>query len=181
MTKRIFHLTTVPALLLFFAVLYQSESQALGERKAKDGEPQTVGQNIRKIAKKTGWTLPASPETLGTLKTGTIRLGSSMVLKRQLQLHSEPLFTLDRFIVEDGVLTLSSQLCVVREVYALEVAGKTFAYEAVFVEVALLDGGVRQYVGRAYRIFYYDEDGDGLFEARYTLQPQTVPDWAKDK
>lgn len=181
MTKRVSHPSSVTALLLFLAVFSQSESQAFIGQKSKEGESQVIGQGIRKIVKKTGWGLPASPETLGTSKTWTMFWGSDTVLKKQLQLSSEPLYTLERFILEDGVLTVSSQLCVVREIYALQVARKTFAYEAVLVEVVLLDGGIRQYIGRVYRVFYSDEDGDGIFETRHTLQPRIVPDWAKDK
>ena len=181
MTKGIFNRSSITAFIVFLAVFSQSESRAFVEQRSKDGESQVAGQCIRKIVKKTGWSLPAGPETLATSKTWTMFWGSDSVLKKQLQLSSEPLYTLERFILEDGVLVVSSQLCVVREIYALEVARKTFAYEAVLVEVALLDGGIRQYIGRVYRVFYYDEDGDGIFEASYNLQPRIVPDWARQK
>lgn len=182
MTKKISRQTSVTAFLVFLAALSQSETQALVEHKSKDGASQVVGQSILKIVKKTGWSLPGSPETLGTSKAWTTSLGSSAVLKRQLQLSSEPLYTLERFIVEDRVLVISSQTCVVREIYALEVARRVFAYEAVLVQVELLNDGRRQYVGTAYRLYFYDDDGDGIFESRYTSLPsQVVPNWARDK
>jgi hypothetical protein len=167
------------ALLALLGILV-SQSESLALAISKQGASQ--GTAIRRIIRKAGWSLPGSPEALATAREWTTNLGASTVLKKQLRLSSEPLYTFEIFKVENGDIIIDSRTCVLREIYALETARKVFAYEAVLFEITLLDDGRRESIGRAYRLYYYDDDGDGIFETLYTSLPsQVVPSWAKPK
>jgi len=48
------------------------------------------------------------------------------------------------------------------------VDGRVFAYRAKFRKANIREDGSRVYLGAEFILYFYDEDGDGTFETRYT-------------
>ena len=71
----------------------------------------------------------------------------------------------------------------VRDLSVYEVNGRIFAYGVTLVPVDVTRRGnlyYKSYIGAMYSLFYFDEDGNGIFESRYSGLPlPKLPDWAR--
>jgi len=80
----------------------------------------------------------------------------------------------------DAASKTDKRIFAVREVHSYQVSERVFAYLVRLVPVEFEAGGTRVYAGAMYNLYYYDEDGDGRFETRYSaLRSPKIPGWAR--
>ena len=124
--------------------------------------------------KKEGWVIPGSSH-FKKLEAFERRVIDGTEVLYQVVLHEEqdePLVTGDGNEVKLEAAAEGQRLFAVREVTAYRVDNRIFAYAVRLVPVAI-DNGARAYAGAMYQTYFYDEDGDGVFETRYSHLPAT--------
>ena len=134
------------------------------------------------VSKQTGWEVPG----LGKLKTISdrqlIQFEGNEISRIRYTSATEPHVDIDDFFLDSGGrLTIETAPCNARELYAYSIGGKVFAYEAYAVITIAAKHSGREPVGAMFNAFYYDEDGDGRFESRYSgdAQLRKIPAWAR--
>ena len=82
-------------------------------------------------------------------------------------------------LTEDHTLKMYSTVIEVTTVGTYSFNGNIFAYALLGSPFGFTQKGARVGIGVLYRVFYFDEDGDGKFETRYNALsiPRYVPAW----
>lgn len=65
--------------------------------------------------------------------------------------------------------------------FSYEYEKKIFAYSASYTPYEVDENGVKAHAGAVFIFYYYDEDGDGIFETRdwNRLGGPTIPKWVR--
>lgn len=137
--------------------------------------------NLEKIEKPNGWKIPGIDAVIGVTEKKSINIDRIEVQKKHLELFNEPIVEVETYSTGNtGQLLITSNLCVVRNLFVYENQGEKFAYQADLVLVDVNLEGVRTYYGNILKFYYFDEDGNGSFETRNELDNALhLPDWIK--
>ncbi len=135
----------------------------------------------KKVVNKNGWDIPGLKSFNVLPETEEVEVDSIKVKKKIFRSSEEPITKLELYSVdENGTIHVSSITCAVRHLFAYEFNNKLFAYQTILIVTNVLSNKTRVYMGAAYSLFYYDEDGDGLFETRIGASMlQEIPEWSK--
>lgn len=128
-----------------------------------------------KLVNEEGWELPKTGEVE---KEREIVIEDIKVTENTLNVESKPIITLRE-----------SDSCEIRRAISYQVKNRIFAYK--FSCVPFTDIGFRiknytfsrkSYAGAMFHFYYLDEDGDDLFEIRYSSLKtiETLPNWVKE-
>lgn len=139
---------------------------------------------IKKVVKVEGWNLPLDKKSSspGTIYNKIVN-GIPLTLEDR-GFEEKFVFYYDTYqIGEDGSLYTRDFPCQPVSIFSLKIqdTDKIFGYGFVCSVVILdKDGKIERNTLAAYPLFYYDENGDGKFEARYySAKPPSFPDWVK--
>lgn len=130
-----------------------------------------------------GWQIPGSNHFDFT-KPRKLKVIDGTEVYFQVLLHmekEEPIVDVDgnELSIEDA--KEKDRLFIVREVVAYTLDDRIFAYSVSLVPVAI-EHNVRVYAGAMYNPCFYDEDGNGLFESRYShLRSVKLPQYRANK
>ncbi|MBX7062228.1 MAG: hypothetical protein K1X52_11255 [Pyrinomonadaceae bacterium] len=144
----------------------------------------TDPDHIDSVIKVAGWEIPKA-ERASNAKTWNVRIDNrpaqriEMLVDKEQRLQLEG-FTLGKSTLEEKsslTLTINTQFCSVKSVFAYERNAKRFAYEVLFVPLAVKDG-IEIPAAAVYNVMFVDNDGDGRFEERYgAFKLKSVPSW----
>lgn len=159
--------------LMFFVLTSQAqEKQPVIEK--IDNSP-----NLVKVLKKDGWDIPKiNPSEL--FKSEITYFQNTPVVLNGYKLHKSFDTKVDFYALDnDTAIIKESQVIEVKTIGTFSFGGKIFAYSIVGSPFGYLPDGDRSGIGIIYRVFYFDEDGDGKFETRYTTPtiPTIIPNW----
>lgn len=137
-------------------------------------------KRLKEVVRKEGWNVPlASNSSMSVLQAKTELVSGLSVDVKQIQTDAGKVVPIESFYLsEDGKLIVVSRDYTVQSAYSYEIRGKKLAYK-IFASPVLFKNG-RRVPTRAVVDFYFnDEDGDGVFETRYTERAEIkIPDWA---
>lgn len=134
-----------------------------------------------KVVRHDGWPIPGVRKFTVVANVQEMEIEGTKVRRKKLQSTTEPLVDLEGYSVgKDGEILIKTIPCAVRYLFAYEANGHLFSYETVFIGTKVYRDGTRESTGASYTVFYYDEDGNGSFEARYSTGTLAkLPDWVK--
>ena len=139
--------------------------------------------------KQRGWRVPGINEYRTVSKVIKRQVNGIEVTIREFKADARPVVDLDSNTVGNidrhGInVTLQmakkkKRLFDVRDFATYEINGRVFAYGVSLVPV-VVEETVQTYAGAMYKLFYFDEDGDGRFETRYSGSPlPKIPEWVR--
>ncbi len=171
---------SVIAVVLGFA--FVSFSQDGVPRKVNSPNKCIAGTSFQKVVDQDGWDVPANIASV-EIQPFTKRVGSNNILVRTFTF--KPRFSIDNSISlfkcnENGVLVHTRLTVELRELSALSLREKTFAYRLEYLQVGISEKGDRAYFGPLILLYLVDGDGDGKFETRvYSPSDEmpSVPGW----
>jgi hypothetical protein len=157
-----------------------STSAALSYHSNSSKDEQKYKQLLR-VERKSGWSVPGAIQSLVASGVESVSVDGATITKKKLQSKNELLATEEFFYVNDeGNLKINSISFALRGIYSYEIAGKKFAYETQLVPVRVEGNGTRIYAGAMVILYYFDEDGDGIFETRYgDMSRIKMPEWVR--
>ena len=171
--KNIILVGTVAAMLL-------ASSTADGQQPESKRTNRPIPQ---KQVRKDGWRIPGA-DHFTTLDASKRILTDGVEIERKSMKSSveDPLVDSNGNPIGPSTpSTPTFRLFAVREFYSFQVKERTFAYWVRLVIVEVEANNRRVYAGGMYNLYYYDEDGDGTFETRYSaLRSVKVPKWARE-
>ncbi|GEM_PF-2982228 len=133
----------------------------------------------RKVIKKEGWQIPGIKDFTKVSNVKPLRVNDIEVSQKVYQSESEPIVDIRGNTIELNKQKANNPLFAVRDFIVYEVKGHIFGYGVTLIPVQL-QGETRIYAGAMYNMFYLDEDGNGIFEARYSGLPlPDLPQWIK--
>jgi hypothetical protein len=165
-------------LFLSFIIILACFTFQFGQQKEKS--------SIKKVVKVEGWKIPLDKKLSPTITTQNIVIDGIQIISEERSFKENFVFYYDSYqIGEDGTLYTGSLPCEPSSIASAKVQGldKIFGYRLI-CSIVILDknGKIERNTLSAYPIFYYDEDGDGKFEARYySANPPSLPIWIKNK
>lgn len=168
------------ALATALGVALLAPSSAAGQQQQQGNV--TTDKAARGKVEKDGWLIPGSDRFTEEGETRSVMADGVEVYQKKMRSPvKDPLVNGHGHTVgPDAVSKPGSRLLAVREFHSYEVGGRTFAYLVLLVPVEVAANGARTYFGAMYSLYYYDEDGDGVFETRYSaLRSLKVPAWAR--
>jgi hypothetical protein len=141
----------------------------------------------KKVVKQDGWRVPGVDEYTTVSRVKERQVNGVAVTQKVFETKARPVVDLEGNTVDNvdqkginvthQIAKKKKQLFDVRDFSTYEVNGRVFANGVTLVPVAI-EEHVRVYLGAMYSLFYYDEDGDGRFEARYSGLPlPRTPEW----
>jgi hypothetical protein len=169
-----FALISFANLLLFSASTYAQEVKITENKTDKLKE-------LNKIFKQDGWELPNFDKT--NLQSSNFKT----IEKRKIEIKGfafkRPIdIPIDYFYLKnDEVLGTRRRNTEVQGIVSYSINGKTFAYKTNNVPYGLDKDGSKILMGIVFTVYYFDEDGDGAFETKYTNQRELpkLPEWVK--
>lgn len=175
MRKYIFRFTA----LIAFAFLFTIPEKSLCQQAVIAKDP----QRIDKVVKLGGWNIPEFAANQSTSKSDIV-VDNRTVTLRGYRLKDGAYGTLDNYSLDpNNVLLLRSRSVELENIASYSADNKIFAYQVVCVPFGVADDGSKMLAGSMIRVFYFDEDGDGLFETRYVNSefPNFIPNWISNK
>jgi hypothetical protein len=141
----------------------------------------------KKTVKEDGWRVPGIDEYRKVSSVTEKQVKGVAVTQKVFEAEARPVVDLDGqtvgnidakgINVSQAVADEKKRLFDVRGFSTYEVNGRVFAYGVTLVPV-VIEKNIRTYAGAMYSLFYYDEDGDGRFETRYSGLPLPgIPAW----
>lgn len=176
MQKRFLIETTCFFIVLIGSILYCHSSLAQSGKFAKD----TRVKSYSKTVKENGWEMPWLNDT-SISKIENLSLDRLTVVSKQLKLKKDLVFNIDLFynIDNSSALSILSGNYFIQDLEKYTINEKDFAYRVDFTP-EVFDNGNRTRVRAIMRIYFYDENGDGKFETRYSnLKNLKLPEWIK--
>ena len=167
--------TSCAAILILFGVIFSSS--VIGHAQGS--------QNPRKVTvKKNGWLIPGRDNFKQVSKVLEKNIEGIDVTQKILEATEEVIVDGEgRSVKPLGERKPNVQLFSVRGFSVYESDGRVFAYGVALVPVFFERGKKytqKMYAGAMYNLFHVDEDGDGIFEARYAGLPlRELPDWLR--
>ena len=137
---------------------------------------------VKKIICRSGWTLP-SLEQLSLVGQYQFEMDGKLVTKHVYKPKKELEESVSDFFTDkDGSLIVNTHSLIVRDVYAYEYRTRVFAYEITYVPYTISGDGVKRILGALLRKYYFDDDGDQLFETVYDTprMPNVMPQWVTE-
>jgi hypothetical protein len=144
-------------------------------------------QNSQKLreatVKKEGWLVPGRNDFRQELKVFEKDIDGICVIHRILKSPSEIVVDVTgRKVKLFAKRKSNDRIFSVREFSVYEAKGRIFAYSVSLVPLDITRRGnlfYKSYIGVMYDLFYLDEDGDGIFESKYSLSLPKLPDWVR--
>lgn len=154
-------------------------------------ESKLARQQRQKLIKEEGWRIPGTKEYVTVSSTHEKQFYGVTVGQRFFNAEARPVVDHDGntvgSITSQGInvpLKIArsrKQLYDLRDFSTYDVNGNTFAYVITLVPLAI-DERTRTYTGAMYRLLYFDEDGDGRFETRYSgFTMPRIPEWTSSR
>lgn len=156
--------------------LYSHRALSQSENFAKD----TPVKPYSKTVKENGWEMLWLNDT-SVSKIENLSLNSLTVVSKQLKFKKDLIFNIDLFynIDNSSELSILSGNYFIQDLEKYTINEKDFAYRVDFTP-EVFDNGNRVRVRAIMRIYFYDENGDGKFETRYSnLKNLKLPEWIK--
>jgi hypothetical protein len=133
---------------------------------------------IKRVIKSDGWSIPGLEKIQSAMTVTKLDRGGKIVDETKLAIAEDITVELDLYGLANDSLYVRPATYVLRSLYSYKYQGKVFAYRVSLVPIVTGNDGIRHFVGAAFTFHYYDEDGDGRYEARYSdLHSETVPKW----
>lgn len=133
---------------------------------------------IKRVVKNEGWPIPGLKMNQEVLEVTKLVRGGKTINEARLVTTEDVFITLNLYGLVENSLYVRASTCILRQLYSYEYQGKVFAYRVSLVPTVTGEDGIRHFVGAAFTLHYYDEDGDGRFEVRYSdLNTEVVPKW----
>ena len=177
MKKRDYIITAVSLLIILPLVFFSSLAQV----KKNSCETDMRNLNTTKIINLQGWTLPKIQDT--DFSESAIRNIQDLPITLKLYKPDEsPIVELEFYNIRaDQSIIVVKQSVRARVVIAYSFNEKVFCYEASYVPTIISNGEIVQ-VGVTYTVYYFDEDGDNLFETMYQTSEnlEIIPDWIRN-
>lgn len=149
------------------------------------GQSASPASESRKlVVRENGWKVPGREDMTTIIRTEEVDIAGVKVKRSLLRsfFETEPLAVIDLFRTDNsGNIMVRSELCTVRGLSVYEINGQEFAFEASLIPTDAARNAIRVNIGIAYNLFFYDRDGDGNFETRFSGRILRVPEWALDK
>jgi len=138
-------------------------------------------RSFNQVKKKDGWLTPEIKRLQKIVTTEESFIDGLAVKKNRLEIPKEVDEKIDIYWLDRGDLLLHSVTASVRAVFSYEREKKIFAYSASYVPYTVDENGIRSSIGGVYIFYYYDEDGDGIFETRYSnvTSELPIPKWVR--
>lgn len=176
MKKRFLIPTTCFFMVLILSTIYSHRSLAQSENFAKDTRVKPYSKTVRE----NGWEMPwLNDSSVSNIKN--FSLDGLTVLSKQLKFKKDLVFNIDLFynIDNSSELSILSGNYFIQDLEKYTINEKDFAYRVDFTP-EVFDNGNRIRVRAIMRIYFYDENGDGKFETRYSnLKNLKLPEWTK--
>jgi hypothetical protein len=176
-------------LVMTLAMLFTMEqcSTIMAGQQQNNMKTEGAGKPREKALKQEGWRVPGIEEYKKVSRVKERQVTGGTVTQKVFEAEARPVVDLDGTTVgniDQKGINVSYQIAKkkkrlfdVRDFSTYEVNGRVFAYGVTLVPVAI-EKHTRVYVGAMYSLFYYDEDGDGRFETRYSGLPlPKTPTW----
>jgi hypothetical protein len=176
----------------FMVVLFMVPQDPIASSKATSHQntrmDKIARQQREKVVKDSGWAIPGIKE-FTTLSSAQEKQFDGVTVSQKVYIADpRPVIDIDGnkvgHIDHEGIhvtpesARAKKQLFDLRGFSAYEVNGHVFAYSITLVPLAI-EKQRRMFTGAMYRLLYFDEDGDGRFETRYTgFTMPKVPEWA---
>ena len=183
--QKSFKLLTIGVAILIAP--YQYSGIVAGQGQESNMKNQQSAKPRQKTLKEDGWRVPGVDEyrTVATVKERQVE--GVEVTQKVFEIEARPVVDVDGntvgnidqkgINVSQEVAKKKKRLFDVRDFSTYEVKGRVFAYGVTLVPV-VIENNLRTYAGGMYSLFYYDEDGDGRFETRYSGLPlPKTPTW----
>jgi hypothetical protein len=126
-----------------------------------------------------GWEIPAYRIKSDSVETRLI--GGRNVIFRSYSVKKNYDVNFDLYWVdENSAVHVESRSVEVVGVTTAEIEGKIFEKYVSYATVGVAENGSKAYGGRLINVFYFDDDGDGIFESRYDASRpfEKLPKWA---
>jgi hypothetical protein len=142
-------------------------------------------QKPRKVVvKREGWLIPGRDDFKQVSKVVEKNIEGVAINQKVLDARTEIIVDVDGNRIKPFVRRKSNvPLYSVRGFSMYESNGRVFAYGVDLVPVSFIRGKnywEKTYAGAMYNLFYVDEDGDGIFESRYSGLPlRQLPGWVQ--
>lgn len=175
---------------LVLALLIANLAKGQSADTPNDGQP----KKLIRIIRLEGWDVPqlTNRKLISTESTNidgltvTVKMYDFAINTSQSQT-----IQLDFYGLHNDDLKISSLEADIRNVFVFSVKNKVFAYKLACVPFSFTDGEiietkekfkVKSYTRAILNSLYFDEDGDGKFETKYTMSemPSELPKWVKD-
>jgi hypothetical protein len=136
---------------------------------------------FNEVKKKDGWLAPSVKNLPKSSSVEEISLDDLLVKSTRLDIPKEMPGNFDLYWLDKGELFVHSVIASMRAIYTYEREKKVFAYSASHVPYSVDERGVKSYIAGVWLFYYYDEDGDGIFETRRANSPGAlfVPKWVR--
>lgn len=140
----------------------------------------TTYLKVNKIVKKSGWEFPKKDNFL-VKSANQIEHGGFSISVENLEPKGDIDFTFQEYFLKDESLEIKNTSTVISGINTFSIKGKIFAHKVYYVTILIGEDGSRGAAGRVNSGFYFDEDGDGIFETLYLNQNSIdhLPDWIK--
>ncbi len=161
-------------LVLVGKALYQ-ESQEFGSEKLD------VSTDLLKVVKEIGWKMPKI-DSNETFQSKIVHFQNIPVLAKTYQLKKPfDSFVDFYYLNKEKTLEIESLTLEIRYFQLYSFKEKVFAFAVFGSPFGFTKGGSRAVIGTRYKVYYFDENGDGKFETRYNdvSVPKHIPDWVK--
>lgn len=153
---------------------------------AQVSQPPQSPQNVdsrpfNRVKKREGWLTPEITKLQKTISTKGMLIDDIAVKVTRLEPPEETSGHFDVYWLDRGGLLVHSVTASIQAIFSYEHEKKVFAYSASYVPYVVEEHGTRSYAGGIFTFYYYDEDGDGVFETRYSNTPSAlfVPKWVR--
>jgi hypothetical protein len=136
---------------------------------------------LKEVKRKQGW----MPQEITKLQKITsveeILIDGLLVKETRLEIPGGAPGNFDLYWLDKGNLFVHSYTADIQAIASLEYEKKIFAYSASHVIYTKDDLYGKTYAGAIFVFYYYDEDGDGVFETRRPNEPGAlfVPKWVR--
>jgi hypothetical protein len=136
---------------------------------------------LNEVKKKDGWLTPEIRNLPKIKSAEEILIDGLSVKKTRLDIPKDAPGNFDLYWLDKGKLFVHSVTASMRSLTSYEHEKKIFAYSASYVPYIVDDRYGKTYAGGMWIFYYYDEDGDGIFETRHPNEPGAlfVPKWVR--
>lgn len=144
----------------------------------------TDPDRVESVIKIAGWEIPKA-ERASNAKTWNVKIDNQPVQRIEMLVDKEQRLQLEGFSLGKSTvknqssltLTINTEFCSVKSIFAYERNAKRFAYEVLYVPLAVRDG-IEIPAAAVYNVMFVDNDGDGRFEERYgAFKLKSLPRW----
>jgi hypothetical protein len=170
-------LRTCAAVLILFGPVLTTQTMVASAQASR--QPRKV------VVKKEGWLIPGRDDFKRLSKVVEKNIEGVAVTHKIYEAPDEIIVDAEGRRVKTLFVRRRSdvRLHAVRRFSAYEADGRVFAYEVGLVPVFTTKGKnywEKSYAGAMYILFYVDEDGDGVYESRFSGWPlRELPEWVR--